>query len=82
MTNKQLTVEDILKTVYGSDTQAAQTLIDREIIKVRSAVWNWKGAGYFPNRMIPVLAADAAAKGVDLQISDIPVMPLKRAGAG
>lgn len=76
------TVNDILKDVYGSDTAAAQVLIDRRLIKFRSAVSNWKAAGYFPTRLLPLIIADAHAKGLKLKISDIPVMPLKQAGVG
>jgi hypothetical protein len=69
------TVDEILEAVYGTKTEAALALG-----VVRSAPWNWRKWGYFPRAIAFQIAKDAGAKGVRLEIAEIPVATV-RAGA-
>lgn len=62
------TVDEILDAVYGTKTKAALALG-----VVRSAPWNWRKWGYFPRAIAFQIAKDANAKGVPLEIGEIPV---------
>lgn len=69
------TVDEILETVYGTKTAAALALG-----VVRSAPCNWRKWGYFPRAVAFQIAKDANAKGVSIEIDEIPVLSV-RAGA-
>lgn len=71
------TVESLLEDIYGSESEASKTLVDKGLIRSRSAISNWKAWGYFPTRLLPQIMADAAAKDVSITVADIPVMPIK-----
>lgn len=64
------TVEGIIKSVYGSESEAATRLGVG-----RSAVSNWKAWKYFPTRVLASLCAHAREKGIELDVTQIPTKP-------
>lgn len=63
-----MTVPTVIESVYGNATTCADMLGVQP-----SAVSNWKAFGQFPARLVASILLHAREKGVDLDVSDIPV---------
>lgn len=62
-----LSVESIIKSVYGSNTAAAQSLGVEP-----SSVSNWKAWGHFPARLVVPIWRDAKNNGIPIEVDEIP----------
>lgn len=61
------TVSEVLDLVYGKDANHAEAL------KVGpSAVSNWRTWAYFPAHVALQILTDAAERGVDLPVGEVP----------
>lgn len=70
------TVENIIQAVYGTDAQAAE----RHGV-VPTAVNNWKARGCFPAQRLPAICQHARERGVELDVTDIPIQGNVRAAS-
>lgn len=69
------TVQQVIALVYETDKRAGEA----HGVKA-PAVCNWKARGHFPAHYLPRIIADAKARGVHMELDEVPITkPLSEA---